>query len=247
MPVPAVSAWRTQIMRVTAFLQYNDRGREETWWQTALQEDAEARVQRPKEGVFEDEGPYEGGRLKLAIRPGRADWIWFLSPLSFDPRSNEIPSLGTFDEAWGKCQQIIRAWMSARPVFTRLALGVILDQQVADRAAGYALLQEYLPKVDLDPASSDFIYQINRPKESKTLSGYRINRLSKWAALQASFVEVAVDPAQLQRKDMSVIRLDMDVNSYFDANIPIPADRVLPLMEELAANARGLAEKGDVP
>ena len=49
------------------------------------------------------------------------------------------------------------------------------------RELGYRELGRFLPAVRLDEDSSDFSYQINRPRRSTVIPELSVNRLSKWS------------------------------------------------------------------
>jgi hypothetical protein len=127
-------------------------------------------------------------------------------------------------------------------------VGIILDQPVANRAAAYDLLQAYLPAVKLSSGNSrDFLYQINRPVQSTVLARCSLNRLNKWMALQIQFLVGNVAAKDLARKELTVVRLELDVNSDLEAAVPISRDLVLPALNEMATRAFQIASEGDQP
>jgi hypothetical protein len=123
---------------------------------------------------------------------------------------------------------------------------MILDQQVSSKKEAYEMLGAYLPSVKLSPdTSGEFMYQINRPVPSKTVAGWQINRLSKWMALLAHMVEMG-HGGQMTTKELSVVRLELDINTNLVAAVPLPKGKDTDLLSELALDAFRIASEGDV-
>lgn len=248
MALPEISAWSVQQLRITAFPLSNGRAKEEAWWAQLFGDPAETRTTKPKESLFQDEGEFADGRLSLAVRPGRVDWVWaagLSQVLHAAPVA--LPSLGSFPSSCDALFPKIEQWFEIAPPLSRLALGVVLDQQVPDKEAGYRLLQAYLPAVKLDASgTTDFLFQINRPTKSSVLPGYTINRLSRWVALRVNMMGARDDGASLTR-EFHLIRLELDINSFIEAGVPIPKTKDTALLQELAAAAMAIASNGDAP
>jgi hypothetical protein len=246
MALPPLSAWNVQLVRLTSFVLFNDRTKEELWWRDTFGGEPETVTSKPKENLQQYEGAFEGGVLKLLVQPGRVDWFWSLGLEAIDLSSGKVPSLGNPEACWQTLMKAIVPWMKISPPAVRYAVGMVLDQQVADRKTAYGLLQAYLPAVKLSAdTTSEFMYQINRPSESKVISGLKLNRLNKWMSLLAQLVEVG-HGGQMTRKDLTVVRLELDINSLLVAAVPLPKEKEANLLEEMALEAFGVASKGDV-
>ncbi|MBL7065662.1 MAG: hypothetical protein ISS49_15895 [Anaerolineae bacterium] len=139
------------------------------------------------------------------------------------------------------------------PVLTRVAFGAILLYPVDRREAGYRLLQQYLDHVELDPVgSTDFMYQINRPRDATTeVVGLRINRLSRWSV--ASFVPALLHVSSdgigpvAQQAAQYACGLQLDVNTVPDYRGPLAQDQLRPIFTELVRLGMEIVEMGDVP
>jgi hypothetical protein len=244
MGIPDQAPWQTQLIRLTAFPLYNDRAKEEVWWERILGAPADARTVKSRENLFQDEGEFESGHLALSIRPGRVDWIWTVDALA-DLGAAGIPTLGSFPQALRLFRSKLDAWLDIAPPIVRLAFGVILDQSAQDKKSTYELLQEYLPAVKLSPDNSgDFLYQINRPRKSQVLPGYTINRLSKWMGMRG-VISNANEKGLLNMKELSVARLEIDVNSNLEGNEPIDPVKIRPLLVELVSLTEEIVRIGD--
>lgn len=246
MALPNLSEWHVELLRITAFLQFNDRAKEETWWQQLFGNPPETRTVRANEGLLQDEGPFFDGKLTMAVRPGRIDWVWSVNPVI--PLQNTTPpSLGNLTETTEQFKSKLAEWLGLAPPIARLAFGAILDMPVPGKIEAYKLLQMYLPAVKLFPEnSSDFTYQINRPILSEVVQGYRINRLNKWAAIRATIMGLR-EGGQMVRNELFAARLEIDANTELEAAIPIPKEKNLPLLVELISAAHDIASKGDQP
>ena len=84
------------------------------------------------------------------------------------------------------------------PSLRRLAFGAVLLHPAENRVEGYRKIQPYLQHVTMQPEeSSDFLYQINRPREAEVaISGLQINRVSKWSVGRMQLI--TVDAAGIQ-------------------------------------------------
>lgn len=247
MSLPKLSAWQVQQLRVTAFVQHDDRIKEKESWLSLVGAPSETRTERSKENLFQEEGPYKEGRLILSVLPGRVDWLWSAIPFPDLSDTGFLPTLGTFTETSKIFKELIITWLNCVPPFSRLAFGAVLDQPAADKEDSYRLLQKYLPAVQLSPeTSSDFMYQINRPVQSNVLSDHRINRLNKWAALRFVF-GVGTGGMPVVQRQYNAVRLEIDVNTFHEGAVIIPNEKNQGILSELMSAAQNLAEKGDRP
>lgn len=246
MAIPPLNAWNVQLIRLTSFVLYNDRAKEELWWKNTLGSDPDTVTAKPKGSTLQYEGAFEGGNLKLLVQPGRVDWLWSLAIENLDVSTGKIPSLGHPEACWQTLLKALTPWLKSSPPAVRYAVGLVLDQQVEEKKAAYGLLQTYLPSIKLSADKmSEFLFQVNRPVESKILPGWQVNRISKWMALLAQFVEVS-HGGQVARKELSVVRLELDINSNLTAAVPLPKDKEPALLNEMADYAFAIASKGDV-
>ncbi len=238
--------WQVQTLRATAFLLDVPR-MDAGWWDKLIPEPPEARVSRPKEGINEEDGPFENGKLILRTQPARIDWQY-----TFDIEKSEgIASLGSFYNTEYGFFNIVRRWLTLCNDIKRLAFGAILLYPVSNREEGYRLISNYLPFVELDPVnSSDFLYQINRPYESKVFPPIIINRLSKWsvAKFQQFKIELSgeekVHPTILQ--ESYFCRLELDINNSPEGVDQLPNDKLVPIFDELSSVANEISLNGDI-
>ncbi|OQW33249.1 MAG: hypothetical protein A4E20_13120 [Nitrospira sp. SG-bin2] len=209
---------------------------------------------RQRDSFSQLEGPFNGGVLILALQPGRIDWH-----LTAKQAEEEPDSLGGLSllkpEAIAKFQDLISRWMQLEsyPPLIRLALGQVLLQPVETREAGYLQLRNYLPSVDLKPESTDFLYQINRPRQSTAVPSLRINRLCKWSVIRASKISFTLSAAQTEPTPLSRLvdsqqacRVELDINTVPEHQSKFDSATSISVFDELALLAKEIAEKGDV-
>jgi hypothetical protein len=204
-------------------------------------------------GIHAEEGPYLGGTLTLQIQSDRVDWI-LNAAAEQEMESIEPAVLGPFPDVLGAFVKPLAQWLTTSGAVNRLAFGAILMQPVAGRETGYEQLAAYLSQaVKIDPrGSSDFVYQINRPRTSGVEPNLRINRLSKWAVLLATTYRVAVTPRGVAGTTMvpsaSACRLELDINTAPTGDGADLARDALPrLLNELVTLGQEIATRGDVP
>lgn len=248
---PPLSTWQAINLRLTAFPSPAAQFAEPTWWSDLIGNAPEKRISKPKRLEQQEEGPFEGGNLILSVQPSRIDWV--LTTLKEQERGQELSVIGSFPVALDKYLKLVVSWLSSRmcPPLERLAFGAILLQPVEDRTTGYRQLSTYVHSVDLDPeGTSDFFYQINRPRESRSgIPGLRINRLSKWsrAGLQDIEVTLAPVPRQTAGPVRFACHLELDINTAHEFRNELPQEQLSQIFQELVDLGKEIASKGDIP
>lgn len=246
----ADETWIAESLRLTVFSIPGTVLGESAWWNSLLNEPSEINTTRPQ---YQDEGPFENGRLTLTVKANRVDWTY--TP---DLRKLEegLPSIGPFAEALDKFSGLMRRWLENSPPIKRLAFGAVLLQSAQDRITGYDAISKYLPAIKLDGrTSSDFVYQINRPRDSRIgIQGLKVNRVSKWSVMRMQRLQVEIQSGESQATPMvipheknSACRLELDINTSPEFSGDIPKQYLVSLFEELVSLGREIASKGDIP
>jgi hypothetical protein len=148
--------------------------------------------------------------------------------------------------------KLLKAGCSQMKVM-RLGFICRIVQPVKDHNSGYKTLRQYLPTVNLDPKSTDFMYRINRRRKSVT--GPRqllLNRLSTWSIItRAVQAQTVLSTGQASEKKSVVppslaCMAELDINT--DPGFPseLPRSKLVPIFRELVELATEIAAKGDV-
>jgi hypothetical protein len=245
--------WQSGLLRATFFLAPGTPTAEPTWWQDVFGEPPETRTTQPRIGGLKEQGVVQGGLVALAIEPGRIDWTWTGRSGSTDIMS-ALPSLGSYADVIQHFSSWMQRWLEldTRPAVQRMAFGSLLLHPVASRQAGYRQLADYLPSVRLDAEhSQDFLYQINRPRASRTgPQGLTINRLSKWSVVVST---VSLSPSTPLIAEVSVTAqhisrlLELDINTSADYQDSFPSEHLWPMFGELITLGSEIALEGDQP
>jgi hypothetical protein len=251
--LPPLSAWKVIILRLTAFpspaAQLADRNTVLNWWTEVVGKPPETLKSQPRTNEQLAESSFESGVLALSSNPIRIDWHYRVSEEPND-ETNTLPTLGSFPETLNTFFETAKSWLETEtcPPVARLAFGAILVRPTATRAASYELFPIYLPyNHDLEGAS-DFLYQINRRRDSVTgIPELRINRLSKWSAIEFMQTVFAGQPSSLrQLPSLYGFRLELDMNTFPEFEGELPHDRLPELFGELVDLGTEIAEQGDV-
>jgi hypothetical protein len=251
--MPAVDSWQVESMRLTAFPAEPMKTEGQSWWADLVGYDPETVVSRAKAGQYRAEGEFEGRRLSLNNQLERIDWHLAAAAKQSEEELASLPLAGPFPEVLGSFSKIANGWLGLSPAITRLAFGGVLLQPVEDRRFGYVQIGRYLPSVTLDPdGSSDFLYQINRPRPSKVgVEGLRINRLMKWSVLMFGQFRMTLQRRMITTVGLdhgdSACRLELDINTAPDFEGVLPTDKLMGIFGELVALAGEIAAKGDIP
>jgi len=242
-----------EVLRLTVFAHPDERVAEPNWWSDLMGVEPEQRTSKPGRGEFQDAGPMGDAMLSLSVQPGRADW--FLTPGQFVPGTElvaEIRSVGVFPDKFGEFVGLMSRWLPSAPRVVRLAFGAVVFVPTESKESGYRMLSGYLPSVKIDPVGSeDLLYQINRPRNSVSITGLRMNRLSKWsvAYFQRFRVGIPVPSQGIQGQlgdRVHACRIELDMSTSTDMSDALPADHLNEIFRELVNLASEIAQKGDI-
>lgn len=236
------SGWEIQHLRATAFTLTPPSPTEpENWWLQATGQQAEETQSRPREGVRRQNGSFKDKHLVLNSQPDRIDW-------ELEDLSPPMPDLWETAEPFF---EIVVDWLQKCPPLNRLALGATLAKLVSNRQEGYEEIALLIPSVKLDPQnSSDFFYQINRPRLSATDDSIKINRLCKWSVLQFRAIQIEVNlenPTSriVPEQSRHACRLEMDINTSPDNKEIL--DHPDAIFHEMISLGNEISEEGDIP
>lgn len=245
-----LSYWQVENIRLTAFPETPLQSQELRWWYSLVGEEPESSTYHPRTGELREIGPYESGTLSLSIQPNRIDWHLMQSPVP----GQGLPTIGNFIEVSENFVKLISGWLNSKtPKLKRLAFGSVLQLPVDSRQDGYRQLSDYLSHVEIDvEGSSDFIYQINRTRDSNIdLKNLRINRLSKWSVAVFINTLLNIQPGlhrfeQILAPGMYACRLEIDINTIAEFPRTLPKGKVCLIFEELVSFGKEIVEKGDI-
>lgn len=252
--LPDISCWHVQALRVTAFSSPSATISQPKWWNELLGTEPEVQNIRPARGELIEKGPFDKGTLTLQVFPIRIDWILTVNPEAHldDPA---MPHLGAFSEIGEKFIKLMSDWLSnaSAPRLQRLAFGAIINQEVRSREEGYHLLAKYLPEIRLSPESTDFLYQINRPRKSAVpgMEERSINRLSKWScvAMHRTIVQSLPDGTP-STSPLGVpsyaCNLELDISTTGDFKEDLPQQALAQIVREQYDFGIEMASRGDI-
>lgn len=242
-----LKAWQIESLRLTAFPSPAYQFTDPSWWKELVGEAPERKIQF-KIGGQREEGLFGPGMLILNTEPSRIDWI-----LTQNPKNEEyIPLLGGFSEVLDPFFELMRRWLEKGHQIQRLAFGAILQVPADNRESGYKELSKYLRHVKLDPInSSDFLYQINRPRDTKLdIKDLRINRLTKWSVSSWKLSHLSFGSEVVKYpsvKEEFACRLELDINTATDYPYELPPKKLNHIFQELVELGKEIAIKGDIP
>lgn len=247
--------WQAESFRLSAFLSPSAQIVDEDCWKNLTGEFPDKKISEPKMGIHQEEGRFKNeqidGQLILTIQPTRVDWQ--LVPI-LDVPDLGLPVVGIFENSVGLFVELMLRWLKTAPSIQRLAFGTVLVQPVNSLKDGYNRLSSYL-SFPLDEDSSDFLYQINRPRKlsSIEISDFSINRLSKWSVSQLSvriFAGSVSDPSQLAqyltKPNQFAVRLELDVNTTEDFLGELSSEKLPDIFQELVKLGIEIERKGDI-
>ena len=250
MPRFPPSEWLVDHFRLTAFPVPGANARPPEWWEAATGALPDETTSNPKKGSSVVSGSFGPGKLVLRLEPDRVDWLLVpadsvAEALLISPASSDI---GTLTETLGTFSEIAERWLERNdvPEVGRLAFGAGLRHPEADRRSGYLRLPDYVP-VQVDPESSEFLYQINLPMTSTTgINGLQINRLTKWSVRALKVLAFGSAGVTLAPDTAYAFSLELDINTAPTFAGPLPKARLVALYQELTNLGGQIATEGIV-
>lgn len=243
--------WHAESLRLTVFHGPNASKEDSiALWERLTGQQPDQQISRPREGVLQQLGDFHGHQLVLVSRNDRFDWIMqgMLDPTmdSSDPLAN-IENLsdalatfrGIFDNLWSMLESS-----------TRLAFGAVLLHPATDLKSAYQRLESYLHGVELVGINNtDFLYQINRPRQSDTSDVHGINRINNWSVSHVGDIAIALhggaEPTVASSRSMLACRLELDINTSAETSITMCPQMSSALFNELVELALEIVEHGD--
>ena len=249
---PPLSAWQTQLIRLTAFPSPLMTVANQNWWEEVVGELPTTQKREPKTFEQSDEGPYKNGRLILNVSPLRIDWGYTVPEVNPNESRAKLPVLGSFEQVLNDFSDLIQRWLSIpNLILVRLAFGSVLLQEVDSDAKGHLLVSSYLPFA-LDPENtSDLLYRINRKRPSETLNGLVINRLSTWNAISTPRFALRVSLGHAMQgsffEPIYAAQLELDISTAHDYADNLPPEKLGDIFLELTKLGIEIAQEGDIP
>lgn len=242
--------WEVESLRFTGFPIPSYDFVNNQWWNDVLDQPPDTVITQPKTMAKHIEWIFGVKKLVLEVTQQRIDWLIMgdnqNSPIAF------MNTIGEFKDIRIELFDHIHRWLDSVsvPDFQRIAFGAVLLETVENKIAGYERIQSFLPDVRLDPeGSTDFLYQINRPRPSKTgIPELKINRLSKWSVAKSFLFSFSPDSVRLdQGLQKFACRLELDINTAADFNGVISREKLDSLIEELTQLGEEISYAGDIP
>jgi hypothetical protein len=245
--LPPLSSWKVLSLRTTAFYFPSEKVDPAGWWFELMESSPDAELRKPKEGVVRLEDSIENGKRSITTSPGRVDFRLEGEDVGGDPfRRVDAP-----EEVSPGFMQLSKSLLglASFPAVKRLAFGSVMDLPVREREDGYRQLSAYLP-FEIDASKSrDFLYRINRPRQSRTAEGLIVNRVSVWTVriLRETQLTVSASGQIVSLKDNSApayaCRVELDINTDAEYTGALG----VAILEELVDLAREIYEKGEIP
>lgn len=241
MSTAELNKWKLESLRLTVFLEKEIEVDLDSFWNKATGQYPEKTETRKHTGDRLAEGDYENWRVSLSANSltSKVDWVVF--PKEFDLTG--FSTIGNYIEETKKFSEIFGKWVKEEcPPSVRVAYGAVMIQDVPDRQSGYKALAENLPCIEFDLENwTDFLFQVNSAIESKVDTGMKINRLSRWNAIQMMRV---VDQQESPQIVTNACRLELDLSTSIEHKEPFSSSKLFDHFAELKLIADEFSTKG---
>lgn len=238
--------WKAELLRVTAFTSIHPGEHAMAWWESAVGEAPETDRSELRKHERVVSGEFHEHSLTLRVQMNRVDWLWAAKLEGPTPNPE---TLGPLSDVGPRLLELTRVWFDhpTLPEIRRIALGAVLVSPVDSLQEGYGQLDGYLPSVRVDvEGATDFLFQINRPRKSKSLEGLMLNRLCKWNVAVVNLMAVE-GAAVVPGGERHHCRLELDLNSSPKWEDGLPVESLQGLMGEFVELASEISLSGDNP
>lgn len=231
MELPSIAGWDTEMVRMTFFANEPFSAEGKNWWQLVTGSSPETVVSKPVASEHSESGPFGQGLLEMKASFNRVDWLYMPT---FNPGVGR-PSLGSARETLGELVDRLSSWMDSNPAsWVRLAFGAVTLLKVDTTADANDVILQYMPFLQFDPEKArDVFIQINYPVDSEVVGELKVNKLSKFMAATAQFVNIGLGAMVPTFKVENFCRAEFDINTSGERSLALPGECVKPLAKEL--------------
>jgi hypothetical protein len=242
--LPPVARWRALAFQLLAFTATPAIDLNQNWWHDLTGSDPE---QTRKRGLREEKGVYND--FILSVTTNFIQVVWQVQPNIVETAALEFPVLGPYPDARQRFVDLMMQWLPSCPPTHRIAFVTKAFLPRNTRDESYVTLGSYLDSIEVDPSSHDFMYRINRKRDSAVINDRDINRLSTWQSVRFLTATMTMGTPALQQTTSSRdgCMIDLDINTSGENTSVIPHDSLVPLFLELSRFADEIVERGDVP
>lgn len=237
--------WQTEGLRLTIFRDRNEHG--PGLLQRVIGTPPLSTQQNPQEGTVVEQAESDGNNLLMVSALGRLDW--HIQPLLPSQQTNEPLVLKFSTQTIPLLFKALGASLENPIQANRLALGVNLIQFVDSPRHGHEILAQYLHDVELDTNSLDLMYRINKRRESRSIHGVDVNRLSTWSLEVLNTSSIQFNPVTSEVRVINTqshcVRLAMDINTPEWPNT-VTSSQLFSLLDEFYMLAQEIASHGDI-
>ena len=241
--------WDSVNARFTLFpTEPTDTSSVATWWDDTFGVRPETATAAPREGKASQSGviPIGGTEIpvQLSIEPLRIDW----KLLEHGPEAAfEAGGLPNPSVVYDTFAEIIKRWLPGAPPVRRIALALGLVHRTTNPDERPPLIEAFTG-IPLVGEVSDFLFQLNRPRQSTAVPDLRLNRVTKWSTLDVQKIVLAIGAQRVDQVPAlslgHALRLDLEVNTDARREDPLDVKSIPDLYSEFVMLASEICEIG---
>ena len=248
--------WQALGLRATTFLLAESEIDSSSIWSTVIGGVPDEEQRRPKEGLLHQVGTL--GDLTAVVRIAHPRIDFLLQPTIQNPDTLHAASdwqAFSFHDAAETISEMASRWFSMQLQVVRVAFAANLVQPADAMRDAQVRLTDYLSNLTIGLENSlDFLYQINRRRESQVIPKLTINRLSKWSVMTQATGSFPVQSDQdvggtvlsSPLTQAFASSLELDINTATAQDISLSLSKLSTLFGELVTLGKEIAEGGDV-
>jgi hypothetical protein len=207
----------------------------------------DTREDRTKEAVVRETGMLGENLLQVGFHPIRLDIVLSAPPPEASLGGMDMRlSMGIWAEEMASFSKMVRKWLETANVpAKRMSLVCSAVTETDSRESAYAALAERLKSVQVKPEMEELLFRINWKAKTGLLSEGYLNRISTWSAIKLA-INAGVGMNNMATiKESNFAKMDLDINTPHDRTEIIPADKMVPIFDQLVKLAEENVAKGE--
>jgi hypothetical protein len=245
-----MSDWQGQLLRATFFPAEFVSPQSLNIWEAFGIAELEGDEFKPRDRLRRLTGNIDESRsAEIQIQPERID---FFIGVRVPENAPPIQSFGLIDPTADLFEEKVLRWLPSSPKLVRMAYGGVALRPTTDTKTGYSEISKLEPALQLpeNEEFSDFMLQLNRPRNISQPKAMRINRLLKWSVLRFQVFAIHADTLTGKTQHQveagaHYVRMELDINTapLTDGSAFENSENV-PIFRELVSTYRTILERG---
>lgn len=240
--LPNISEWKAEQIRIVLFSDSSWSTASDVIYQEIFGLDPLEITEKRATGESNASGSNEDGQVSIIRTINRLDVV-----LQAAPGDTVFPALiSNIDVRLQRLLAAISSWvLTQNQSIVRVAVNGRMLLQTESVEESYSKLKEYIQVVQIDADRfRDFQFQVNLRKQSNSVAGLQINRLTSWASLVVGVGLMQPGLSMQQGLERHYCNCSTDINSDREYTSPFSPSEVAALLREMCDETTAILVSG---